>query len=79
MGDKDHEITFTGLFQPVEKKEPNSELVTMVKVPRHEYADLVRSATMVEVIKKLFVGLSEYDARAAVKAILINYEEKEEE
>jgi LacI family transcriptional regulator len=51
------EITFTGNFdnsvKEMSKKEPSVELITTVKVPRHEYALLVAAKAKLDIIEKV--------------------------
>ena len=42
----------------------------MVTIPAWEYADLVRNKTLLDVVVKLLTGLSEYQARDALAAML---------
>ena len=41
-----------------------------VTIPTWEYAALVRTSTIMECVGKLSKGLSEYDARAAIKMLM---------
>ena len=73
-------FTFTGLLDnPKKETNESSDFVSTVKVPRQEFAELVSKATTVEIVKKLFAGLSEYDARAAVKVVLFDEKKAEDE
>lgn len=42
----------------------------MVTIPAWEYADLVRDKALLDVVEKLLTGLSEYQARDALVAML---------
>lgn len=48
-----------------------------VTIPTWEYAALVRTSTIMECVGKLVKGLSEYDARAAIKVLLDDGDGKE--
>jgi hypothetical protein len=51
--------------------------VTMVTIPTWEYAGLVRSSTMLEIIEKLVNGLDEYKVRDVLKALYSDGKEEE--
>ena len=65
MGDKT--FTFTGLLEDEPKKE---QVVTNVKVPRHEYALLVAAKAKLDMIEKMVNNMGSYDAYPVLKLLL---------
>jgi hypothetical protein len=67
------EITFTGhIADPVKemsKKEPSVELITTVKVPRHEYALLVAAKAKLDLVEKMVNGMDSYAAFPVLKLL----------
>ena len=65
MGDKT--FTFTGLFEDEPKKE---QVVTTVKVPRHEYALLVAAKAKLDMVEKMVKNMESYAAYPVLKLLL---------
>jgi len=59
-------FTFTGLMSEEPKKE---QMVTTVKVPRHEYALLVAAKTKLDMVEKLVDSLESYKLCEMLKAL----------
>lgn len=66
MGDKT--FTFTGLLN--DPKEPTIEVITNVKVPRHEYALLVAAKAKLDMIEKMVKNMDSYAAYPVLKLLL---------
>ena len=76
MGDENI-FTFTGLLKDEPKKEPSVELITTVKVPRHEYALLVAAKAKLDLVEKMVNGMDSYAAFPVLK-LLFSEEDVEE-
>lgn len=76
------EITFTGNFDsPVKemsKKEPSVELITTVKIPRHEYALLVAAKAKLDIVERLLTEPDKYMHLSEVPKLLFTPRELEE-
>ena len=68
------EMTFTGyIADPVKemsKKEPSVELITTVKVPRHEYALLVAAKAKLDIVERLLTEPDKYMHLSEVPKLL---------
>jgi len=61
-------FTFTGLLN--ETNETTTEVVTNVKVPRHEYALLVAAKAKLDMIEKMVNNMESYAAYPVLKLLL---------
>ena len=77
------EITFTGsLANPVKemsKKEPSVELLTTVKVPRHEYALLVAAKAKLDIIDRVCGNMDAYQTKEFLRALFTSPTEEDAE
>ena len=60
-------FTFTGLLN--ETNETTTEVVTNVKVPRHEYALLVAAKAKLDMIEKMVNNMESYAAYPVLKLL----------
>lgn len=68
MGENANTFTFTGfLDDKPEKKE--EQVITYVKVPRHEYALLVAAKARLDVVEKVVDNLKDYAAVDVLKLL----------
>jgi hypothetical protein len=78
-----NEITFTGSFDnPVKemsKKEPSVDLITTVKVPRHEYALLVAAKAKLDIIEKVCGNMDAYQTKEFLRALFASPTEEDAE
>ena len=77
------EITFTGnIVDPVKemsKKEPSVELITTVKVPRHEYALLVAAKAKLDIIDRVCGNMDAYQTKEFLRALFTSPTEEDAE
>ena len=77
------EITFTGnIVDPVKemsKKEPSVELITTVKVPRHEYALLVAAKAKLDIIDRVCGNMDAYQMKEFLRALFASPTEEDAE
>ena len=77
------EITFTGnIVDPVKemsKKEPSVELITTVKVPRHEYALLVAAKAKLDIIDRVCGNMDAYQMKEFLRALFVSPTEEDAE
>jgi hypothetical protein len=77
------EITFTGNFdnsvKEMSKKEPSVELITTVKVPRHEYALLVAAKAKLDIIEKVCGNMDAYQTKEFLRALFASPTEEDAE
>lgn len=71
----DNTFTFTGLLN--ETKETTTEVITNVKVPRHEYARLIAAKAKLDMIEKMVNGMDSYAAYPVLK-LLFSEEDADE-
>ena len=78
-----NEITFTGnIVNPVKemsKKEPSVELITTVKVPRHEYALLVAAKSKLDIIDRVCGNMDAYQMKEFLRALFTSPTEEDAE
>ena len=78
-----NEITFTGnIVDPVKemsKKEPSVELITTVKVPRHEYALLVAAKAKLDIIDRVCGNMDAYQMKEFLRALFASPTEEDAE
>ena len=60
-------------------KESSVELITTVKVPRHEYARLVAAKAKLDIIERMVGILDTYALETFLKQLLINRKEEDAE
>jgi hypothetical protein len=77
------EITFTGNFdnsmKEMSKKEPSVELITTVKVPRHEYALLVAAKAKLDIIDRVCGNMDAYQTKEFLRALFASPTEEDAE
>lgn len=77
------EITFTGNFdnsvKEMSKKEPSVELITTVKVPRHEYALLVAAKAKLDIIDRVCGNMDAYQTKEFLRALFTSPTEEDAE
>ncbi len=77
------EITFTGnIADPVKemsKKEPSVDLITTVKVPRHEYALLVAAKAKLDIIDRVCGNMDAYQTKEFLRALFTSPTEEDAE
>jgi len=77
------EMTFTGyIADPVKemsKKEPSVELITTVKVPRHEYALLVAAKAKLDIIDRVCGNMDAYQMKEFLRALFVSPTEEDAE
>lgn len=71
----ENHITFTGLLN--ETKEPTIEVITNVKVPRHEYALLVAAKAKLDMVEKLVNSMEGYNVWPVLKLMFGEEDAKE--
>ena len=78
-----NEITFTGnIVNPVKemsKKEPSVDLITTVKVPRHEYALLVAAKAKLDIIDRVCGNMDAYQMKEFLRALFASPTEEDAE
>lgn len=77
------EITFTGNFdslvKEMSKKEPSVDLITTVKVPRHEYALLVAAKAKLDIIDRVCGNMDAYQTKEFLRALFTSPTEEDAE
>jgi len=78
-----NEITFTGnIVDPVKemsKKEPSVDLISTVKVPRHEYALLVAAKAKLDIIDRVCGNMDAYQMKEFLRALFASPTEEDAE
>jgi len=77
------EMTFAAYFDnPVKemsKKEPSVDLITTVKVPRHEYALLVAAKAKLDIIDRVCGNMDAYQMKEFLRALFTSPTEEDAE
>ena len=66
-------LTFTAFLdddKPIKNDEPPHKVVTTMKVPRWEYAKLVRDSATLETVKQLVKGMESYNLKNVLDVLL---------